>query len=127
MLALRALPLLVLFAGQVVAGGLGAAEHRCRAKATKTACACKAKGKVHAPVALKAPPCCTQHFTRSELPDGRSEAARAMPERLDVPQPFAVVAFAELAAAPVSSEPLGEASTPEHGPPIFVKQRSLLL
>lgn len=127
MLALRALPLLVLFAGQVVAGGLGVSEHLCRASAAKKACACKSKDKVHAAATVKAPPCCTQHFTRSELPDGRSEAARAMPERLDVAQPFVQVAFAEPAAAPAPAEPTREARAAEHGPPIFVRQRALLL
>jgi hypothetical protein len=127
MLALRAIPLLVLFSGQVVAGGLGAAEHQCRAKASRSACACKKAPRVDAPVALKAPPCCTNHFTRSEPPDGRSEAARAMPERLDVAQPFAALALAPPAGACARLEPLAEPRPPEHGPPLFVKQRSLLL
>jgi hypothetical protein len=126
MVALRALPLVVLFAGQVVAGGLGAAEHLCRAGAARTPCACKAKNKVQAPVAIEAPPCCTRHFTRSELPDGRSEAAHAMPERLDVAASFAVLTFTELAVAPTAGQRRAQRA-PEHGPPIFVKQRTLLL
>ena len=129
MKSLRALPLLLLFSGQVFAGGVGSALHQCRAKAKASACACKHAMKKQAAdqAALRAPPCCQNHFELSDPPLARTEDVRApLPDFTAWQVPLPVEAGFELAAAVLPRREAGP-GLHEHGPPLYLRVRTLLI
>jgi hypothetical protein len=125
--ALRALPLLILFTGQVLAGGWNGGQHLCPARTSTHACPCAHPRASATADTLRKPDCC-RNLDRSELPDGRTESARTAQPRVDAPQlVLAILTPAFETAMQPPRERAPQRVGLEHGPPKYLALRTLLI